>query len=250
MGLGVGAGGGGFLDKCFTEAEVICQAAGARLCTPLLSSRTAAPQAFWGVFELLLPAVTKRAVVPGVVAPGVVVSPEQREAQDVFDVPTNNKRGNARKLSGGGTHVGAPGRAAPMPSRFGAERVARGGDLAAAAGAQARSRPRHRRRARSARRRWQPAAAPPADTQARSAPSARGAPCAERVARRGDQARRRRRARSAHAMGAERVARGGASWHAGAASTRWDVGGLCPARRAQLYMVRAAQASPDSVGFG
>jgi hypothetical protein len=50
--------------------------------------------------------------------------------------------------------------------------------------------------------------------------SLRGAPCAEHIARGGDQARRRRRARSAHATGAERVARGGASWHAGAASTR------------------------------
>ena len=46
----------------------------------------------------------------------------------------------------------------------------------------------------------------------------RRAPSAERVVRGGDQARRRRRARSAHATGAERVARGGASWHAGAAS--------------------------------
>ena len=54
----------------------------------------------------------------------------------------------------------------------------------------------------------------------RAAPSAeRRAPSAERRAPSagGDQARRRRRARSAHATGAERVARGGASWHAGAA---------------------------------
>ena len=49
-------------------------------------------------------------------------------------------------------------------------------------------------------------------TQARSALGAqRRAPSAERVARCGDRARRMRRARSAHATGAERVARGGAS---------------------------------------
>ena len=75
-------------------------------------------------------------------------------------------------------------------------------------------RPRHRRRARSARCRWQPAAAPPgaarhtgAQRRAPSAPSARSAvrrapprraaPCAERVTRGGDRARRRRRARRA-----------------------------------------------------
>ena len=44
----------------------------------------------------------------------------------------------------------------------------------------------------------------------------------ERVARGGNRDRRRRRARSAHAIGAERVARGGASWHAGAASPRCE----------------------------
>lgn len=58
------------------------------------------------------------------------------------------------------------------------------------------------------------------------------APSAERVARGGDQARRRRRARSAHATGAERVARGGASWHAGAArasSRSSNAGRLLPA---------------------
>ena len=89
-----------------------------------------------------------------------------------------------------------------------------------------------RRRARSARRRWQPAAAPPG-TQARSALGAqRRAPSAERVARGGDQARRRRRARSAHTTGAERVARDGASWHAGAArasSRSSNAGRLLPA---------------------
>ena len=99
-----------------------------------------------------------------------------------------------------------------------------------------RARPRHRRRARSARRRWQPAAAPPG-TQARSALGAqRRAPSAERVARGGDQACRRRRARSAHATGAERVARGGASWHAVAqpaqAAHAADAGRLLPASAA------------------
>jgi hypothetical protein len=86
-------------------------------------------------------------------------------------------------------------------------------------------RPRHQRRARSVWRRWQPAAVPPG-TQARSALGAqRRAPSAERVARGGDQARRRRRAHSAHTTGAERVARGGASWHAVAQTA--TLGGFC-----------------------
>ena len=45
---------------------------------------------------------------------------------------------------------------------------------------------------------------------------------AERVARGSDSAAAGNRARSARAIGAERVARGGASWHAGGASTRWE----------------------------
>ena len=52
----------------------------------------------------------------------------------------------------------------------------------------------------------------------------RAAPCAERVARGGDQASRRRRARSARAIGAERVARGGASWRS---QRQHTLGGLC-----------------------
>ena len=70
-------------------------------------------------------------------------------------------------------------------------------------------------------------------TQARSALGAqRRAPSAERVARGGDQARRRRRARSAHATGAERVARGGASCAAGMLAqpaARSNAGRLLPA---------------------
>ena len=122
-----------------------------------------------------------------------------------------------------------------------------------------------RRRARSARRRWQPAAAPPG-TQARSALGAqrpgsarsalgaqRRAPSAERVARGGDQARRRRRARSAHATGAERVARGGASWHAGAArasSRSSNAGRLLPASATLTSFVGGIKTmSPAPGGF-
>ena len=64
--------------------------------------------------------------------------------------------------------------------------------------------------------------------QARSVLGAqRRVPSTERVARGGDQACRRRRARSAHATGAERIARGGASWHAGAAINAGRL--YCPA---------------------
>ena len=56
-------------------------------------------------------------------------------------------------------------------------------------------------------------------------------PCAERVARGGDQPRRRRRVRSAHATGAERVAREAAPalacWRSQHTLRRWDVGGFC-----------------------
>ena len=59
-------------------------------------------------------------------------------------------------------------------------------------------------------------------------------PCAERVARGGDQPRRRRRVRSAHATGAERVARGGAragmlaqAAHTLGGSTRWEASACC-----------------------
>ena len=122
-------------------------------------------------------------------------------------------RGNARSYRGG-TTCRRPGAQRPRLRRR-ARSARRRKGCRRRPGAQ---RPRPRRRARSARRRWQPAAAP-LGTQARSALGAqRRAPSAERVARGGDQARRRRRARSAHAIGAERVARGGASWHAGAAS--------------------------------
>ena len=108
-----------------------------------------------------------------------------------------------------------------------------------------------RRRARSARRRWQPAAAPPG-TQARSALGAqRRAPSAERVARGGDQARRRRRARSAHATGAERVARGGASWHAGAArasSRSSNAGRLLPASATLTSFVGGIKTMSPALG--
>ena len=110
-----------------------------------------------------------------------------------------------------------------------------------------------RRRARSARRRWQPAAAPPG-TQARSALGAqRRAPSAERVARGGDQARRRRRARSAHATGAERVARGGASWHAGAArasSRSSNAGRLLPASATLTSFVGGIKTMSPAPGRG
>ena len=55
----------------------------------------------------------------------------------------------------------------------------------------------------------------------RAAPCAR---CAERRARSAgrDQARRRRRAHCARTTGAERVARGGASWHAVGRQQRWE----------------------------
>ena len=69
-------------------------------------------------------------------------------------------------------------------------------------------------------------AAPCAERRARSALGVqRRAPSAERVARGGDQARRRRRAHSAHTTGAEHVARGGASWHAVAQTA--TLGGFC-----------------------
>ena len=104
-----------------------------------------------------------------------------------------------------GCRIGAQ---APGAARhLGAERVARGGD-----GSQRLRRPAQARR--------------------RAAPWRHAAPSAERVARGGDQARRRRRARSAHATGAERVARGDASWHAGAArasSRSSNAGRLLPA---------------------
>ena len=150
---------------------------------------------------------------------------DQRKAHDVFDIPTVPRRQRAQP----GEHMWALGRAAPTPLVPSAQREAATGLPYRRPGAQ---RPRHQRRARSARRRWQPAAAPPG-TQARSALGAqRRAPSAKRRARGGDQARRRRRARSAHAAGAERVARGGASWHAGAArasSRSSNAGRLLPA---------------------
>ena len=101
-----------------------------------------------------------------------------------------------------GCRIGAQ---APGAARhLGAERVARGGDGS------------------------QRLCAPPG-TQARSALGAqRRAPSGDQA----DQARRRRRARSAHATGAERVARGDASWHAGAArasSRSSNAGRLLPA---------------------
>ena len=151
---------------------------------------------------------------------------EQRKAHDVFDIPTIPRRQRAQP----GEHMWALGRAAPTPLVPSAQREAATGLPYRRPGPR-RCTP-SRRRARSARRRWQPAAAPPG-TQARSALGAqRRAPSAERVARGGDQARRRRRARSAHATGAERVARGGASWHAGAArasSRSSNAGRLLPA---------------------
>ena len=156
---------------------------------------------------------------------------EQRKAHDVFDIPTIPRR---QTCATGGAHVAiwALGRAAPGPTPLvpSAQREAATGLPYRRPGPR-RCTP-SRRRARSARRRWQPAAAPPG-TQARSALGAqRRAPSAERVARGGDQVRRRRRARSAHATGAERVARGGASWHAGAArasSRSSNAGRLLPA---------------------
>ena len=104
---------------------------------------------------------------------------EQREAHNVFDIPTTKRQ---RAQLSGGTHVGAQARSAHA---IGAERVARGGDCSqrlphpvrhrarstlgagrvARGGDQARrrrpgaQRSRHMRRARSATRRWQPAAA-------------------------------------------------------------------------------------------
>ena len=158
---------------------------------------------------------------------------EQREAQDVFDVPIT-KRQRAQVIGGGGTHVGARARSAHA---FGAERVARGGDLAATAhrrpGAQ---RPRHRRRARSARRRWQPAAAPPA-----AHTGAQRALCARSAVRRARSATW--RSGSPQAPGTQRPRHGRrarsarrrqlACWRSH--STRWDVGGLCLLARATLY---------------
>ena len=85
---------------------------------------------------------------------------EQRKTHDVLDIPTT-KRQRARDRGG---HMQAPGRAAPTPSSPSAQREAATG-LPQAPGRAAR--PCHRRRARSARRRWQPAAAPPG-TGARS----------------------------------------------------------------------------------
>ena len=115
-----------------------------------------------------------------------------------------------------GAHVGARARSAPA---FGAERVARGSDPAAT-GARARSAhaigaERIARGVDGSQRLCRPGRP---GTQARSAvrraPPRRAAPCAERRAR---NARRRSGspqapgAQSAHATGAERVARGGAS---------------------------------------
>ena len=119
-----------------------------------------------------------------------------------------------------GEHMWALGRAAPTPLVQSAQREAATGLPYRRPGPR-RCTP-SRRRARSARRRWQPAAAPPGTHTGAQRPR-RAAPCAERRERRargGDQARRRRRARSAHATGTERVARGGASWHAGAGAAR------------------------------
>ena len=154
---------------------------------------------------------------------------DQREAHDVFDIPTTKRQRGA--LSGGNT-CRRPGAQRPRHRRRARSAWPRPG-CRRRTGAQ---RPRHRRRARSASRRWQPAAAPPG-TQARSALGAqRRAPSAERVARGAGQARRRRRVRSAHATGAERVARGGASWHAVAqpaqAAHAADAGRLLPASAA------------------
>ena len=128
----------------------------------------------------------------------------------------------ATRALSAGAHAGARAHSAHA---IGAERAARGRDWALPQ-APGRAAPTPSApRARSAWRRWQPAAAPPG-TQARSALGAqRRAPSAERVARGGDQARRRRRALCAHTTGAERVARGGASWHAVAQPA--TLGGFC-----------------------
>ena len=126
---------------------------------------------------------------------GGVLNLEQRKAHDVFDIPTIPRRQRAQP----GEHMWALGRAAPTP-------------LVPTRARSARPRPYRRpgprrctpsrRRARSARRRWQPAAAPPG-TQARSALGAqrprRAAPCAERRARSA-----RRRSGSPQAPGAQR----------------------------------------------
>ena len=103
-------------------------------------------------------------------------------------------------------------------------------------------RPRHRRRARSARCRWQPAAAPPgaarhtgAQRRAPSAPSARSAVRRARNARRRSGSPQAPGAQSAHATGAERVARGGASCELACCllaqpahtDTLWSLGGFC-----------------------
>ena len=154
---------------------------------------------------------------------------QEREARIALSVSSSAKRtasstsppprGNARVIGGGTCR--RPGAQRPRHRRRARSARPRLG-CRRRPGAQ---RPRHRRRARSAWRRWQPAAAPPG-TQARSALGAqRRAPSAERVARGGDQARRRRRAHCAHTTGAERVARGGASWHAVAQTA--TLGGFC-----------------------
>ena len=112
----------------------------------------------------------------------------------------------------GGTHAGAQARSAHA---IGAERAARGRDRAAA---RARARSAHAIGAERV------ARAVDGSQRLRSPAHRRAAPCAERRARSArrrtrsaqdalgaGQARRRRRVRSAHATGAERVARGGAS---------------------------------------
>ena len=137
------------------------------------------------------------------------------------DMPTT-PRGNARVI-GGGTCRRPRARSAHA---IGAERAARGHDWAAA-GARARSAhaigaERVARGVDGSQRLRRPGRPGTGAQRPRHA-----APCAERRAR---NARRRSGSpqapgvQSAHATGAERVARGGASWHAGTASTRtrWE----------------------------
>ena len=130
----------------------------------------------------------------------------------------------------GGTHVGARARSAHA---IGAERAARGRDRAAA-GARARSAhaigaERVARGGDGSQRLRRPA-------HRRAAPSARSAVRRARSARRRSGSPQAPGAQSAHATGAERVARGGASWHAVAqpaqAAHAADAGRLLPASAA------------------
>jgi len=115
---------------------------------------------------------------------------DRRKAHDVFDLPSIPRRQRAQP----GEHMWALGRAAPTPLVPSAQREAATGLPYRRPGAQ---RPRHRRRARSARRRWQPAAAPPG--AARHTGAQRRAPCAVRRA-----PSARRRSGSPQAPGAQR----------------------------------------------